>query len=136
MFAFSTGRKSVLSISAFVAVSFLLAPLAARADYVGSLTNRIFIDPPTLSAVADGFDNGDEFAYILETTPRDTGSDVGMAAWATVYIPPGVEVIGASFVQPAGGGLFTTKNAETADLSYSGCGKRGCKAYVPTTGTT
>ena len=37
----------------------MLVITGARADYVGSLTNRIFLDPDTISELIDGYDVGD-----------------------------------------------------------------------------
>ncbi|TDI38813.1 MAG: DUF11 domain-containing protein [Acidobacteria bacterium] len=106
------------------------------ADYVGSLANRIFVDPASLSVIADGYDDGDVVSFILETTPADTGSLSGHAAWMTVYVPPGVEVVGAEYVQPLGDGTYATVGAEDTDDTYDGWGVRGSVGYTPSTGTT
>jgi uncharacterized repeat protein (TIGR01451 family) len=105
-----------------------------QADYVGSLVNRIFVDPASVPVIQDGIQNGDEISYILETTPADTGSDEGHAAWMTVYIPAGVEVIGAELVLPAGNGGYDWIPAEDTDDTYDGWGSRGSKNYSPTSG--
>jgi uncharacterized repeat protein (TIGR01451 family) len=110
--------------------------LPARGDYVGSLVNRIFVDPVSVPVIQDGIQNGDEISYILETTPADTGSNFGHAAWMTVYIPAGAEVIGAEFVLPAGNGGYDPIPAEDTDDTYDGWGARGRKGYSPTTGAT
>lgn len=130
----ATTRTSRLR-AALLAASLLQIPAMAQADYVGSLTNRVFLDPASISELIDGYDNGDEIAYILETTPRDTGSDFGIAAWATVYVPPGVQIIGADYVRPALSGWVTDVETETDD-SYDGWGSRGSKNYTPNSGTT
>ena len=60
------------------------------ADYVGSLTNRVFVDPASLSVHCGRLPERRRFdANSVETTPADTGSDAGHAAWMTFYIPRG-----------------------------------------------
>jgi uncharacterized repeat protein (TIGR01451 family) len=110
--------------------------LPARGDYVGSLINRIFVDPASIPVIEDGVQNGDVISYILETTPADTGSDFGHAAWMTLYVPPGVEVVGAEFVLPAGNGGYDRLPAEDTDTTYDGWGARGSEGYTPDTGAT
>ncbi|MDH4065193.1 MAG: hypothetical protein OEW19_12400, partial [Acidobacteriota bacterium] len=121
----------VAALAILVAVG---PPLGA--DYVGSLVNRIFVDPASLPVIQDGIQNGDEISYILETTPADTGSAFGHAAWMTLYVPPGVEVVDAEFVLPAGNGGYDRTPAEDTDDTYDGWGARGRKNYSPTTGAT
>jgi hypothetical protein len=128
-------KRSSRLRGALLAVAMLQIPAVAQADYVGSRTNRVFLDPASIPALLDGYDAGDEIAYILETTPRDTGSDFGIAAWATVYVPPGVEIIGADYVRPSLGGWVTDTEVK-ADNSYNGWGSRGSKNYSPDSGTT
>ncbi len=98
----------------------------ALADYVGTAVNRIFLDPASAATVANGYQNGDEISFILETTPADTGSTVGMAAWTTVYIPPGVEVIGAELAAPNGDGTYSPIAAKDTAAASDDCGNRGC----------
>ncbi len=119
-------RRLGVLVASFV---FLLAAASGWADYVGSLTNRIFLDPATIPDIIDGYQNGDEIAYILETTPRDTGSTNGVAAWMTLYIPAGVEVIGASFVTQAIDGSWVDIDAEDGDDTYLDCGSRNCDRF-------
>ena len=106
------------------------------ADYVGSLTNRVFVDPGSLSVIADGYQNGDVLTLILETTPADTGSDSGHAAWMTFYVPAGVEVVGAEFIQPLSDGSYAPVGAQDTDATYDGFGVRGAVGYVPAAGST
>src|SRR5690242_10234820 len=72
-------RAAMSQMAAFATALVLLSAGAARADYVGSLTNRLFLDPDNMSSVLNGYQNGDEFAYIMETSPADTGSTNGNA---------------------------------------------------------
>ena len=87
----ASGRKFMLQVAL---VTLLCGIPAAWGDYVGTLTNRIFFDPEGIADILNGYDVGDEISFIFETTPAPTG-DRGIAAWSTVYIPPGVEVIDA-----------------------------------------
>ena len=104
------------------------------ADYVGTLTNRIFLDPESLPAISDGYQNGDIISYIAESTPNPgSGSLVGAGAWNTLYIPPGVAVIGTDIVQSDGDGTYSAISAPAVAPIKDGCGNRGCK--FPTTGS-
>ena len=38
------------------------------ADYVGSLANRVFVDPASFSVIANGYQDNDIVSFILETT--------------------------------------------------------------------
>lgn len=73
---------------ALVAVACLLA-IATNgwADYVGSLTNRIFLDPATVPAIIDGYQNGDEVACNRRcSTDRRNGTSFSRVAGAA-YVP-------------------------------------------------
>lgn len=113
----------------------LLVPAALSADYLGTKTVRIFLEPATSAAFNDGIQNGDEVCYIMESTPYDTGSEEGQGSWMTAYLPAGSQVIGADFVQPAGNGSYTVFPGEPTDATYDGWGTRGSVGYVPSTGT-
>ncbi|MFN2426620.1 MAG: hypothetical protein ABR587_09275, partial [Candidatus Binatia bacterium] len=130
------GRKrSPQFFGALLATLTLQAAGAAHADYVGSATNRIFLDPDAISDLLDGYDDGDELAYIMETTPADTGSINGHAAWQTLYVPDGVEVIGVEFVKSVGTSYVAIPASDT-DQTYDGWGIRGSKSYLPSSGVT
>ncbi|RME46928.1 MAG: DUF11 domain-containing protein [Chloroflexi bacterium] len=126
-------RNRTLPIVILTVAMLCLSVRSASADYVGTAVNRIFLDPESISVVADGYDVGDVVSYILETTPRDTGSTVGAASWATLYVPPGVEVVGAEIVAPNSDGTYSAVPAEDVAAIADGCGKRKCA--FPTTGT-
>ena len=89
-------RRALVSIAALAVV--LATPLNVDADYLGTKINRIFLDPDSIAVVADGYDLDDVISYILETTPEDTGSTEGHAAWMTLYVPAGVVIVGAEAV--------------------------------------
>ncbi len=123
-------RRGLRVVAVLLTVGYVLGARQAHADYVGSLTNRIYVDPADIAVIADGYQNGDEISYILETTPADTGSTQGENAYMTVYVPPGVEVIGAEFVEPSGS-LFVAVPAHDVDPINQDCGNRGCKSFTP-----
>ena len=103
-------------------------PNLVYADYLGSDNVRVF--PASTSDIADGYNNGDVVQFIIEAVPRDTGSTEGHAAWSTFYIPPGVTVIGASYIVLDGSGNYVDGPAEDVDATYDGWGVRGAKGYV------
>lgn len=80
----------------------LCLPSLSRADYLGSQVLRTFLDPASASVVADGYQVGDQVAWILQSAPRDTGSFQGQLSFMTLYVPPGTEVVGASMVEASG----------------------------------
>ena len=112
-----------------IALVVLLTAVPVAADYLGTQTVRGFIDPESLPVIADGIDLGDEIGFILEATPRDTGSVNGHASWMTLYVPAGTEVVGASVVLPNSSGTFDDILVEATDATYDGCGKRKCKDW-------
>ena len=116
------GRKLMLQVAL---VALLCGIPAAWGDYVGTLTNRIFFDPEGLADILDGYDVGDEIAFIFETTPAPTG-DRGIAAWSTIYVPPGVVVIDAHLVQPDGDGTYSKLASKDVAAARDDCGNRGC----------
>ena len=116
-------RPSRASAAVLLAVlaSIAFSASAARADYLGSQLLRIFLDPASAPAVSDGYQVGDEVSWILESSARDTGSTEGHMSYMTLFVPPGVEVVGAEFVSPGAGG-WVARDAEDTDLSYDQCG--------------
>lgn len=104
-FARSTRRLGlILTFIALITALFFSYPRSALADYVGTAINRIFVDPGSIGTIIDGYDTNDVVSFIVETTVADTGSVVGIAAWTTIYVPPGVEVTNAEIVWPDGSG--------------------------------
>ncbi|MDG2305044.1 MAG: hypothetical protein P8R42_10375 [Candidatus Binatia bacterium] len=103
-------------------------PALSRADYLGSQVLRIFLDPASAGVVADGYQAGDEVSWILQSSPRDTGSYQGQLSFMTLYVPPGTEVVRASIVR-ASGTTWTDKPAYNTAPAYDQCGKRDCMNY-------
>ena len=107
-----------------------------NAQYLGTKLNRIFLDPGSVSVVTDGYDDGDVISFILETTPRDTtGSVHGHAAWMTLYLPAGVEVVGAELVSQQTDGSYVLQDSRDPDAAFNGWGAGGPNGYSPATGT-
>jgi|GEM_PF-6435384 len=133
------GRANIKSrvsalINILVLFIFLATPFAVAADYVSTAINRIFIDPASMPVVADGYQVGDEIGFIMETTPKITnGAVAGAGAWATAYIPAGVEIVGAELVTANSDGTYSARPAKDIASIQDGCGARGCS--LPTTGT-
>jgi len=79
--------KSKQKTSKFIRLSFIISLLltfhvlvdisSVLADYVGTDVNRIFIDPDSMSVVADGYQVGDEVSFIFETPPAYDGKRPG-----------------------------------------------------------
>lgn len=119
-----TKKRLVRSLG--IAMALVWAPLA-QADYVATAVNRIFVDPASVPAIADGYHNGDVVSFIFETTPEITGgATTGAGAWATVYLPPGVEVIAAELVGVDSNGDYVQVPAKDIDTIQDNCGPRNC----------
>jgi uncharacterized repeat protein (TIGR01451 family) len=80
------------------------------AHSVGQTQTTKFLAPETVNflvaragAGTPGFQVGDTVSYIIQFTPVANGASQGVAGYVTDYIPPGTEVIDASFVSPSGG---------------------------------
>jgi len=81
----------------------------AWAHNVGQAQTSKFFDPDTVQMLKDrasgaaaggpGLRQGDIISYIVESVPAPNGATLGAAGYITDYIPPGVEVVGAHFVQ-------------------------------------
>ena len=99
----------------------------AHADYLGTDNLRIF--PGAIDDITDGYDIGDRIEFIVEVTPRDTGSESGNAAWSTFYIPSSTKVVGARYLTLDGMGNYVTAAADDVDSTYDGWGSRGAAGY-------
>nr|WP_067295371.1 SdrD B-like domain-containing protein [Marinobacterium profundum] len=112
----------------------LLGTGVAQADYLGTGTTRVFIDPDSLPAIIDGYQVGDIVSIIAETTPDpNSGSTVGAGAWNTQYVPDGAEIVGAAIVVANPDGTYSSTPVTDVSEIARGCGPRGCK--YPVTGS-
>ena len=128
-------RTPLAKLFATTLVLGLASTTALRADYLPTDSIRVFVDPASLSEIADGIDNGDVITFIGEVTPRlkDADKPDGVATWMTFYPPAGVEVVGAAIVDQAGSS-YVPINAKDIGPTYEDCGSKGCN--YPTSGNT
>ena len=103
----------------------------AHADYLGTKTIRMFVDPADLSVIQDGLQTADQFRLIAEVTPGDTGSNSAQSGWNTFYTVPGMLVAGVAIIDIVNGN-YVKVNAKDTDAAYDGWGIRGAKNYSKT----
>lgn len=124
-------RLAQSTITSIVALFALLVAvgysISVRADYLGTENLRIF--PIPLDDILDGYQVNDRIQFVIEVTPRDTGSTEGNGAWSTFYVPPGAVVVDAKYVTVSGSGAYVTSAAEDVDETYNGWGVRGAAGY-------
>jgi uncharacterized repeat protein (TIGR01451 family) len=102
---FSRHARRALSWGA-IALS-LIAIQRVWAHSVGQVQTTKFFAPETVQLLEDrisagqpgGFLVGDVITYIIQFTPVENNASVGVAGYITDYLPPGVEVVGADFVE-------------------------------------
>ncbi|MDZ4731572.1 MAG: hypothetical protein SH820_16705, partial [Xanthomonadales bacterium] len=123
------------TLSWLLAFAVILTPAQiAIADYLGTSTIRVFLDPNDVNQVANGLQVGDTFTIIGEVTPGDTGSDTGQSSWNTFYTVNGAKVVAAGF-KAFSGGNYIDIAAQDTDAAYNGCGSRGCNIDAASSGT-
>ncbi len=107
------GLRSCLRYNVQYMLLFVLATVifshAAWAHNVGQAQTSKFFDPDTVKMLKDrasgiapggpGLRQGDIISYIVESVPAPNGATLGAAGYIMDYIPPGTEVVGASFVR-------------------------------------
>ena len=125
-----------------------LPGMAAYAHNVGQSQTSKFFTPGTVKMLQDraagvlpggpGIRTGDILSYIIESVPSPNGATLGSAGYVTDYIPPGMEVVGASFVDKVpdptkvGGFAYIDRPVNLPGILGDGCGQRGCAgAYLP-----
>ncbi len=82
-----------------------------------------------------GFQVGDTIKYIIRYRPVSNGANTGVNGYITDYIPAGLQVIGAAFVQPDGfGGYVEVPPRPPGDMANDpACnGVRACVSATPT----
>jgi uncharacterized repeat protein (TIGR01451 family) len=102
-------RQVIQNIAYLVGLSLLSWAGHTLAHSVGQTQTTKFLAPETVNMLiakagtgSPGFQVGDTVSYIIQFTPVSNGATHGVAGYVTDYIPPGTEVIGASFVAPSG----------------------------------
>ena len=118
----------------------LLSVLSAsvHAHSVGQVQTTKFLSPQTVQALQNrisagqpgGFQVGDVMTYIIQFTPVRNNANIGVAGYVTDYIPPGTEVVGASFVQKDSGGNFVNIAPSLPGGIDSGWGNRLQKTFL------
>jgi uncharacterized repeat protein (TIGR01451 family) len=110
----------------------------ANAHSVGQVQTTKFLSPQTITLLQNrvaagqpaGFQAGDVLTYIIQFTPVRNNANTGVAGYITDYIPPGTEVVGASFVsKDAAGNYFNISPALPGGID-SGWGNRGQKTFL------
>ncbi len=83
------------------------------AHSVGQVQTTKFFAPETVQLLKSrigsptpGIQVGDVLSYIIQFTPIANGANVGVAGYITDYLPPGVEVVGASIVNKDAAGNY------------------------------
>jgi uncharacterized repeat protein (TIGR01451 family) len=123
------------------ATALLLHTIGAFAHSVGQVQTTKFLSPQTIQVLQSriaagqpgGFQVGDVMTYIIQFTPVRNGANTGVAGYITDYIPPGTEVVGASFVQKDASGNYSNIAPSLPGGIDSGWGNRGQKTFLATT---
>ncbi len=122
------------------ATAIMLLAAGAFAHSVGQVQTTKFLSPQTVLLLQNriaagqpgGFQVGDVMTYIIQFTPVRNGANTGVAGYITDYIPPGTEVVGASFVQKDASGNFSNIAPSLPGGIDSGWGNRGQKTFLAT----
>ena len=114
----------------------------AVADNVAMVETSKFLAPETVNLLTQraanggpyGLQVGDTIKYIIKYKPVPNGGNTGANGYVTDYIPAGLQVIDAGFVQPDGaGGYFKVPPVPAGDMSNDpgGNGKRNFVSPTP-----
>ena len=115
----------------------------AGADNVAMVETMKFLAPETVNMLVQraknggsgGLQVGDVVKYIIKYRPAANGGNTGANGYITDYVPYGLQVIGAAFVQPDGfGGYVEVPPPPAGDMSNDpACnGRRFCVSARPT----
>ncbi len=147
IFIFGNGKRpSRARLAAWLMMagaSFLLPAKSALAHNVAMVETMKYLAPETVNMLVQraknggpfGFQVGDTVKYIIRYRPVSNGANTGVNGYVTDYIPAGLQVIGASFVQPDGfGGYVDVTPPPPGDMSNDpACnGVRACVSATPT----
>ncbi|MDQ6962252.1 MAG: hypothetical protein Q9M28_06930 [Mariprofundaceae bacterium] len=125
-----------------ILITFFLFGKSAYADNVAMVETMKYLAPETVNMVIArakaggpyGFQVGDTIRYIVKYKPIPNGGNTGVNGYITDYMPNGLQVIGAGFLQPDGfGGYFDVPSAPAGDMSNTplGNGNRNAVALSP-----
>ena len=131
-------KRTYLELAA-LALSLLCT--GALAHSVGQVQTTKFLSPQTIQVLQNriaagqpaGFQVGDVLTYIIQFTPVRNGANTGVAGYITDYIPPGTEVVGASFVQKDAAGNYSNIAPALPGGIDSGWGDRLQKTFLAAT---
>ncbi len=124
--------KYFFRINLTLLIAFVITQVA-MADYLGTISNRPFMDPASIPVIIDGYQVGDQISYISESTPNPAHSPVGAGAWVSAYLAKGAVVINAEIVSSNPDGTYSAIPMSDISDTADQCGPRGC--LFPDTGT-
>ncbi len=148
MVAMGSFLPSLLRAWLWSALLAVLWPVSlAWAHNVGQAQTSKFFDPDTVQMLKDrasgavaggpGLRQGDVISYIVESVPAPNGATLGAAGYVLDYIPPGTEVVGASFVRKVpdptkyDGWAYIDAPMPYPGILADGFGPRGLNGYLP-----
>lgn len=118
----------------------------AFAHNVGQAQTSKYFDPDTVQMLKDrasgaipggpGLRQNDIISYIVESVPAPNGASLGAAGYILDYIPPGVEVVGAHFVNKVpdptkyDGWAYIDASMPYPGVLSDGWGIRGANGYL------
>ncbi len=82
-------------------------PAAAHSVAQTDMSATLTAETAARLAAKGGITVGDRIDYVIKFAPIPNGANTGPNGWVTSYIPPGLQVIGAEFVEPDGGDGWT-----------------------------
>ncbi|MCA9514574.1 MAG: DUF11 domain-containing protein, partial [Myxococcales bacterium] len=129
----------VLGLTAAASLTAALTPApAARAHSVPQVQTTKYLAPETLAAILrraalgqQVLVEGDIVSWIIQFTPVENDATVGVAGYVTDYLPPNVEVVGASIVIPDGNGGFREVAPNLPGLIRNGWGRNEERWLTP-----
>lgn len=136
--------RKIWQVISFISTLALLCGIqTAHADSVGQVQTTKYFAPETVALIKQrvqdvangvpgatlGFKSGDTISYIIQFTPIANGANIGAGGYITDYIPSGVSVTNAQFVQPDGAGGFYQVSPPAPAQMANGFGVGGAGAY-------
>ena len=108
-------KKKILKIFCLLLIALTALQLTqqARADYVGEIETTKYFDQTTVNLITTrlsqgtGLLAGDQVSYYIQFTPTNNGGYIGGGSFITDYVPSGMQVIDAAFVQLNSDGSYT-----------------------------
>ncbi len=130
-------RLRVASLCLAALVAMLGVVNAVYAHSVAQVQTTKYFTPETVQMLIDnanagnpGLHIGETISYIIQFSPVNNAANVGVAGYITDYIPPGVQVIGASIVARDGSGNFYDIPPGLPGGIDTGWGNRGQNTFA------